>query len=217
MIFDDRAEAGRVLAGHLSHFASKKDLIILALPRGGVPVGYEIALALRAPLDVLVARKLGMPKNPECAIGAIAPGGVSVISEKAVESSGLSAADVDALVARETRELARREVAYRAGRRPLELADRTAIIVDDGFATGATMLAAILSARQRRPDRVVAAAPVGDPQVCESLRRKADEVVCAAMPSTLFAVGEWYRDFTQMTDDQVISLLTQANSSVARR
>jgi putative phosphoribosyl transferase len=206
MIFDDRAHAGRVLGERLAHFASEKNVFILALPRGGVPVGYEVAKALRAPLDVLVARKLGAPGNPEYAIGAVAPG-ARVISADAIAMLGLSYGDVEALAAEEAKELERREKAYREGRPPLALEGRTAVLVDDGLATGATMLAAIRSARLRRPARGVAAVPVGDPATCAAVRREADELVCAAMPEELLAVGNWYRDFAQTTDEEVRALL----------
>lgn len=218
MIFDDRAHAGRVLAGYLANVASGTDanVLVLALPRGGVPVGYEVANALRAPLDVLVARKLGAPGNPEYAIGAIAPG-ARVITADALALLGLSYADVEALAAREAKELERREKAYRAGRPPLALEGRTVVIVDDGLATGATMLAAIRSARLRRPERIVAAVPVGDAATCAALRREADEMVCATMPSELFAVGNWYRDFGQTTDEEVIALLAASREHAERR
>jgi len=207
MMFDDRAHAGRVLAELLIPRVREKTAMVLALPRGGVPVGYEVAKALGVPLDVLVARKLGAPGNPEYAVGAIAPGGVRVLTPDAAALLGLSCADVDALAREEAKELARREALYRRGRRPQALEGRTAIIVDDGLATGATMLAAIRSVRLRRPDRVIAAVPVGDKDVCAALRREADEVICATTPEPLLAVGNWYRDFAQTTDEEVLALL----------
>ena len=209
MIFDDRSHAGRVLAGLLRHSVPRKaaNTLILALPRGGVPVGYEVARALGAPLDVLVARKLGAPGNPEYAFGAIAPGGVRVLSAEAMGLLGLSYANADAISAKEAKELSRREALYRAGRPPPALEGRTVVIVDDGLATGATMRAAIRSVRRGRPARVVAAAPVGDREICAALRREADEMVCASTPSPLVAVGQWYRDFTQTTDEEVLALL----------
>jgi putative phosphoribosyl transferase len=205
MIFDDRADAGRVLADLLSLVASE-DVLVLALARGGVPVGYEVARTLRAPLDVLVARKLGAPGDPEYAIGAVAPG-VRVIAADAAAMLGLSCGDVEALAEKEARELEGREKAYREGRPPLPLEGRTALIVDDGLATGATMLAAIRSARLRLPARIVAAVPVGDRDACAAVRREADELVCASTPERLIAVGNWYRDFAQTTEEEVRGLL----------
>lgn len=210
MQFDDRAHAGRVLASRLSHLAAEKGLLVLGLPRGGVPVAFEAARALNAPLDVLTVRKLGCPGNPEVALGAIAPGGVRVLNGELVESLGMTPRDIDAVSAAEAAELARREAVYRSGRGPLRLEGKVAILVDDGLATGASMLAAVRAARGLRSRRVVVAVPVGASDACAALRREADEVVCALEPEAFFAVGAWYREFAQTTDEEVLDLLRRA-------
>jgi len=180
---------------------------VLALPRGGVPVAYEIAEYLDAPLDVFVVRKLGMPGHPEFAIGAIASGGVRVVSEDVIQEYGIPPHVLDEIARRERAELERREREYRRGRPPVELRNRVAILVDDGLATGSSMRAAVEAVRALAPARVVVAVPVGAPSTCEALAALADEVVCAREPEPFSAVGLWYRDFSQTTDAEVRALL----------
>ena len=206
--FQDRREAGRVLADKLAHYRGQSDLLVLALPRGGVAVGFEVAHALGAPLDVFVVRKLGYPGHEEFAMGAIASGGIRVMNPM----SGMTVAprDIEAVIAREQLELARRERLYRGDKAAPQLQGRTVIVVDDGLATGSTMLAAVLAIGQQHPARLVVAVPVGAPETCAALRGRADEVVCAAMPSPLRAVGLWYREFPQASDDEVHALLDEA-------
>lgn len=211
--FADRAEAGRRLAAALARYASRPDVVVLGLPRGGVPVAFEVAQALGAPLDVFVVRKLGVPGREELAMGAVASGGVRVVNEDVVETLRIPPTVIEQVAAREERELARRERLYRGGRPTLALAGKTAILVDDGLATGSTMRAAIAAARRLDPAAVVVAVPVGSPDVCADLRSLADEVVCVETPPFLYAVGLWYRDFTQVSDDEVRELLARANAS----
>jgi erythromycin esterase-like protein/predicted phosphoribosyltransferase len=215
--FRDRAHAGRELAERLRHYAGRDDVIVLGLPRGGVPVAYEIARALDAPLDVFLVRKLGVPGHEEYALGAIASGGIRVLNTQLIESLNLPAEWIEAIDAKERRELHRRERAYRGERPPPDLAGRTVILADDGLATGSTMLAALDAVRADEPVRVVVAAPVADPDVCEALREVADEVVCVHTPRPFLAVGVWYEDFTQTADGEVRSLLEQARRPPAAR
>jgi putative phosphoribosyl transferase len=204
----DRRQAGRVLAGHLEHHRGNPDLLVLGLPRGGVAVAFEVALALQAPLDIFVVRKLGFPGHEEYAMGAIASGGVRVMNP--TMGIPVSPEDLAAVVAREQDELTRRELAYRGNRPAIAMRGRTVIVVDDGLATGATMRAAVLAIRQQKPHRVVVGAPVGAEETCTMLRHDADEVVCAAMPRPFRAVGLWYQEFPQATDDEVHQLLDEA-------
>jgi erythromycin esterase-like protein/predicted phosphoribosyltransferase len=215
--FRDRAHAGRLLADRLRAYAGRDDVVVLGLPRGGVPVAYEIARALDAPLDVFLVRKLGVPGHEEYALGAIATGGVRVLNTALIESLDLPAEWIEAIDARERRELHRRERAYRGDRPPPDVAGRTVILVDDGLATGSTMMAALAAVRADEPARVVVAVPVADPQVCESLREVADEVVCALTPQPLQAVGAWYEDFAQTADGEVRSLLERSRKPPAAR
>jgi predicted phosphoribosyltransferase len=205
--YRDRREAGVVLADRLRHFAGRDDVIVLALPRGGVPVAYEVARALGAPLDVFMVRKLGMPGHPEFAVGAIASGGVRVLEHELIRWYRVSPAALDDVVRVEQQELERREQAYRGGRPPLRLEGRTAILVDDGLATGSTMRAAVIAVRRLLPGHIVVAAPVGSPEACRALDEVADEVVCARTPSPFNAVGLYYDNFEQTTDDEVRRLL----------
>jgi putative phosphoribosyl transferase len=205
--FADRHEAGVLLAVQLRQFAGRTDVVVLALPRGGVPVGAEVARALGAPLDVFVVRKLGLPGHPELAMGAIASGDVRVLNEDVVRSYRIPESAIEAVTRAERAELERRERAYRNGRAPVSITDRTVILVDDGLATGATMRAAVLAIRRLRPARVVVAVPVGARETCEALRDTADEVVCAFVPESFSAVGLWYTDFSQTTDEEVRHLL----------
>jgi predicted phosphoribosyltransferase len=211
VIYPDRREAGRELAARLAAYANRPDLLVLALPRGGVPVAYEVAEALGAPLDVFLVRKLGVPGYEELAMGAIASGGVRVVNDVVVQSVGVSEAEIDAAAAREQRELARREATYRGGRPPVDVEGRTVILVDDGLATGSTMRAAVAALRARRPARLVVAVPVGSSDTCRDLDAEADDVVCARTPEPFFAVGAWYDDFSQTTDDEVRELLERAS------
>ncbi len=208
--FRDRRDAGRQLAQALAAYAGRPDVLVLALPRGGVPVGAEVAAALRAPLDVFVVRKLGVPGREEYAMGAIAGGGVRVLSDDAVQMFGVDAADVEAVARREQAELERRERLYRGTRAPPAVEGRTLIVVDDGLATGSTMRAAVQALRALRPGRIVAAVPTAAAATCEALRREADAVVCLRTPEPFRAVGLWYEDFSQTGDDEVRALLAGA-------
>jgi predicted phosphoribosyltransferase len=207
--FADRREAGRMLAEALKAYAFREDLVVLALPRGGVPVAFEVACALGAPLDVLVVRKLGVPGHAEYAMGAIAAG-VQVLSAEVVASLGISRQDVAAVLEQEQAELQRREALYRSGQPPLAVAGKEVILIDDGLATGASMEAAIAALRRLRPARLVAAVPVAPPDTCARLRPQVDELVSVLMPEPFHAVGLWYRDFPQTSDDEVRTLLARA-------
>jgi putative phosphoribosyl transferase len=207
--FADRRDAGRQLAAKLSRYRGRSNVVVLALPRGGVPVAFEIAESLDAPLDIFVVRKLGMPDHPEFAIGAIASGGVRVVNEDAIRWYQIPGRVIDAVAREELVELERREREYRAGRPLVDLRDRTVILVDDGLATGATMRAAVQAVRAHRPARVVVAVPVGAPDTCEAFADITDETVCARTPEPFSAVGLWYRNFSQTTDEEVRDLLQQ--------
>jgi predicted phosphoribosyltransferase len=206
-LFRDRREAGRLLAEKLAGYANRPDVIVLALPRGGVPVGYEVSRALGAPLDVFLVRKLGVPGYEELAMGAVATGGLRVINEQIVERLGIPGDLIDAAAAREQQELARRERLYRDRRPPAAVRGHTVILVDDGLATGASMHAAIAALRQLRPARIVVAVPTASPQSCKEMRVKADDVICATTPEPFDAVGRGYQDFTQTSDEEVRALL----------
>ena len=206
--FTDRRHAGRVLASRLTKYAGRGDVIVLALPRGGVPVAYEVAAALGAPMDVFLVRKLGTPGHRELAMGAIASGGVRVVNEDVVQWYGISEAAIDRIAREEQEELERRERAYRDDRPAPDLTNRIVVLIDDGLATGSTMRAAVQAVRARCPARVVIAVPVGAPQTCAELAVSADEVICARMPEPFSAVGQWYRDFEQTTDEEVQQLLS---------
>jgi len=195
-----------MLADALAAYRDRADVVVLALPRGGVPVAFEVAQALHAPLDVFVVRKLGFPGHEEFAMGAIASGGVRVMNPEA-QQFGVPPSAIEAVAARETRELERREHLYRGERAPIDIADHIAILVDDGLATGSTMRAAAAAVRQRRPKRIVVAVPVAARDTCESLRAEVDEVVCGTTPEFFRAVGVWYDDFDQTSDEEVHALL----------
>lgn len=217
-LFSDRRQAGEELASELRHYANRPDVVVLALPRGGVPVAFEVAEALNADLDIFLVRKLGMPGHPEYAIGAIATGGVRVLNDEAIGWYRIPETVIEALVASEQRELERREAAYRDGRRAAHLEGRVAIIVDDGLATGSSMRAAVTAVRRLEPSKIVVAVPVGAPSTCHELQDIADEVVCARTPEPFSAVGLWYRDFSQTTDEEVQSLLrAHSDALLARR
>jgi putative phosphoribosyl transferase len=208
--FRDRFQAGRRLAAVLAPYAGRPNLLVLALPRGGVPVGYEVARALHAPLDVMLVRKLGVPGHEELAMGAIASGGVRVLSDDIVRALGIPDWSIAAVAANEEKELARREHAYREGRPAADVRGRTVILVDDGLATGSTMRAAAAALKAQHPERLVIAVPVAPRETCESLQQEADDVVCALAPEPFYAVGNWYEDFSQTTDDEVRELLRRA-------
>jgi predicted phosphoribosyltransferase len=212
--FADRHDAGVELASRLGQYSGRDDLVVLALPRGGVPVAFEVASALNAPLDVFVVRKLGMPGHPEFAIGAIASGGVRVLSDDVVRWYHIPDAAIEALTRSELAELERREREYRQGRPLIPLQGRIVILVDDGLATGSTMRAAVQAVRAQAPARVVVAVPVGAPETCEQLAAVADDVVCARTPDPFSAVGLWYRDFSQTTDEEVRELLRRPRTTV---
>lgn len=207
--FDDRRDAGRQLAARLDHLAGQSP-VVLGLPRGGVPVAFEVAAHLRAPLDVFVVRKLGVPGHEELAMGALASGGLRVLNEDVVRMLRIPEAWIDAAAEREQREIERRERRYRggAGMQPIE--GRVVVLVDDGIATGATMRAAAMALRRMSPRRLIIAVPVGAPSSCEEMARHADEMICLEQPASFFGVGQWYRDFSQTTDDEVRRLLLEA-------
>jgi putative phosphoribosyl transferase len=213
--FRDRTEAGRRLAERLHEYAGRDDVLVLGLPRGGVPVGYEVAEALGLPLDVFVVRKLGVPGREELAMGAIATGGVIVLDEGVIRSLRIGTRELEQVVSRERREVERREAAYRNGRGLPELSGKTVVLVDDGLATGSTMRAAARAAHRHEPQRVVVAAPVAAPETCRDLRADADDVVCVLTPSPLLAIGLWYDDFAQTTDDEVRDLLDRSAGAAA--
>ena len=211
-IFRDRREAGRLLGAALEREYRRPDVVVLGLPRGGVPVAFEVAQMLGAPLDVLVVRKIGAPFNPELAVGAIAAGGVRVLDWDSMAYLGLDEETIEPITARETSELERREKVYRAGKEPLDLRGKTAILVDDGIATGSTMKAAVLAARAIGADRVVVAAPTASRDAYAMLRRTADAVEVLSVPEPYIAVGVWYLAFPQLTDDEVIALLRRSEA-----
>lgn len=208
--FFNRTEAGRLLAQNLGSYANQEDVLVLALPRGGVPVAAEVAERLNAPLDVFVVRKLGLPGHPELAMGAIASGGVRVFNGEVVNALRIPDEVIDTVSAEELIELQRREKAYRAGRPPLEVEGKTVIVVDDGIATGSTMLAAVSALRQLNAARIVVAAPVIAASTYSEMQRAADEIAAVMLPENFYAVGLWYKDFSQTTDDEVRELLAQA-------
>src|SRR3982074_1156234 len=211
-LFRDRREAGRLLAEKLAAYANRPDVLVLALPRGGVPVAYEVARALGAPLDVFVVRKLGVPGYEELAMGAVATGGVRVLNDQLVERLGIPEDMIDAVAARERQELAGRERFCRGGRPPPDVRGRTVILVDDGLATGATMHAAVQALRQQNPARIVVAVPTASPETCEEMKAKADDVICASTPEPFHAVGRWYQDFSRTADEELGALLAQRSA-----
>jgi len=213
-VFRDRRDAGRQLAGRLASFAGRGDLLVLGLARGGVPVAFEVARALAAPLDVLIIRKLGVPGQRELAMGAIASGGVRVLNSQIVCRIPDAEAVIDEVAAVEQRELERRETQYRGDRAALEVDGKVVIVVDDGLATGASMRAAVLALRQREAAQVVVAVPIGSPEACVALAAETDELICLTAPMDFEAVGQGFDDFSQTTDDEVRALLAEANASM---
>jgi putative phosphoribosyl transferase len=215
--FRNREQAGHALAERLKAYANRSDVVVLALPRGGLPIGVEVAAALRVPLDVFVVRKLGTPGQPELAMGAIASGGVRVLNDDVLKVLNLTSDAVDRVARAEQQELERRERLYR-GDRPLPaLADRVVILVDDGLATGSTMRAAVKAVRQHRPGKVVVAVPAGAAETCEEFRQEVDEIVCIIAPASFQAVGSWYEEFPQISDREVRDLLEKSSRELADR
>lgn len=212
MLFANRTTAGQVLAGELTEYADAQDVIVLGLPRGGVPVAFEIAQALNAPLDVLVVRKLGVPEQEELAMGAIAAGGVRIINEHIVNLVKISEDTIARVAAQEERELERRELAYRGDRPFPDLQSRRVILVDDGLATGATMWAAVAAVKRQQPAEIIIAVPVAAAATCQELQKAVDKIACAATPEPFYSVGLWYEDFPQTTDDEVRELLAKAQT-----
>jgi len=208
--FPDRRVAGKLLAGHLQHLAGRRRLMVLGLPRGGLPVAFEVAQGLDAELDVFMVRKLGVPGQQELAMGAIASGGVRVVNRPVVDHLGISPAEVEAVARAESEVLAERERVYRGDRPPLDVAGATVILVDDGLATGASMRAAAVAVRRLGPEHLVVAVPVAAAETCDAMRAEVDEVVCGLTPTTFHAVGLWYEDFSQVDDDEVTDLLAAA-------
>jgi predicted phosphoribosyltransferase len=215
-LFRDRRQAGAELARHVGHLKAN-DTVVLALPRGGVPVAFEVARALDAPLDVFVVRKLGLPGHPEYAMGAIASGSVRVLNDQVVRLYRIPRRVIDAVAHKEQTELERREREYREGRTPIDVFGRTVILVDDGLATGSTMKAAVHAIRALGPARVVVAVPVASPDTCREFANVADEVICGRTPEHFSAVGQWYNDFRQTTDEEVRELLREASSEPVGR
>jgi putative phosphoribosyl transferase len=205
--FEDRRAAGRAVAAKLTGYANRPDVVVLALPRGGVPVAFEVAEALNVPLDLFLVRKLGTPRHRELAMGAIASGGVRVMNEDVVRWYGVTPDEVEGVATEEQQELERREAVYRGGRDALPLEGRVVILIDDGLATGSSMRASVKAVRKRNPARVVVAVPIGARETCDELNALADEVVCVCSPEPFVAVGQWYRDFNQTTDEEVRELL----------
>lgn len=210
--FEDRRDAGQALAEQLMAYANQPDIIVLGLPRGGVPVAFEVAQALHAPLDVFLVRKLGMPGHEELAIGAIASGGMRVLNDDVIDVWYISAETIAAVTLRERIELERREKLFRGDRPPLNVRDCTVILVDDGLATGATMLAAVRTLKQQEPIRLLAAVPIAAPETCEAFEQEVDEIICAVTPEPFFSVGLWYADFPQVPDAEVQYLIEQGVS-----
>lgn len=213
--FPNRNEAGRALAAELARYAHRPDVVVLALPRGGVPIGFEIARALHAPLDVFLVRKLGVPRYEELAMGAIASGGIRVLNQSVVNQLGITEDQIEEVAEAELRELERREQAFRQGHPPVLVSDRICLLVDDGLATGSTMRAAVMALRQQKPLRIVIAVPVAAAETCAEFEPLVDEVVCLYTPEPFIAVGRWYDEFPQLTDEEVRDYLQRATHEMA--
>ncbi len=208
--FKNRMQAGVLLARRLKAYTKSADVIVLALPRGGVPLGFMVAQALDVPLDVLLVRKLGLPEHPEYAIGALASNGACLLQSDVINALGVPKETIEAIAARERKEIERREALYRAGRAPLQLRDKVVILIDDGLATGSTMRVALQVVRKGQPAKVIIAVPVAAPEICQELTSLADEMICLSTPPSFYAVGQWYEDFRQTSDEEVTSLLEKA-------
>jgi putative phosphoribosyl transferase len=211
IVFRDRTEAGRLLARELKAYENSTSVQVLGIPRGGVPVAYEIALQLHAPLDVFIVRKLGVPGQEELGFGAIASGGIRFLDDEIVKAVGISELEIELIAAYEGQELARRERAYRGGRSRLNVEGQTVILVDDGIATGSSMQVAINALRHLKPARIVVAVPVAPASTCQRLRRELDDLICVHMPESFYAIGEFYEDFTQVSDQEVTDALRRSN------
>jgi putative phosphoribosyl transferase len=214
MRFKDRAEAGKFLAEKLLKYRDQPDVLVLALPRGGVPVAVEVAQALHIPLDVFLVRKLGVPGHEELAMGAVATGGVRVLNQSVMQNLGVTKAELDAVTRAEQQELERRQQAYRDARPLPEIHDHTVILIDDGLATGASMRAAVLAIRQQHPARVVVGVPAAAPETCDEFRDEVDDIVCAITPYPFYGVGQWFEDFSQVTDDEVRRMLMRVQQAL---
>ena len=210
MRFRNRTEAGQLLAQNLERYRDQPNVLVLALPRGGVPVAYEVAAALNAPLDVFIVRKLGVPGHEELAMGAIASGGIRALNHSVIQQLRIPESAIDAVATREYKELQRREHLYRGDKSSLNVSGHTVILIDDGLATGSTMKAAVASLRQQNPARIVVAVPTAPAETCDELQRDADEVICAVTPEPFYAVGQWYEEFEQTTDAEVTELIRRA-------
>lgn len=208
--FQDRCEAGQFLATKLAQYADDVSLLVLAMPRGGVPVAYEVAKALRVPLDIFLVRKLGVPGYEELSLGVVASGGVRIFNEEVIQRLGISEKVIEATTREKQQEIERREKIYRGSREPVAIAERTVILVDDGLATGACMRAAVHALKTRQPKTIIAAVPIGSADTCNQIQGEADEVICGIMPDPFYAVGAWYSDFMQITDEEINQLLNRA-------
>ena len=213
MTFQNRRDAGKRLASLLHEYAGVKNVLVLGLPRGGVPVAYEVAQALHAPLDVFVVRKLGVPGQEELAFGAIATGGVRILNSSVMEHARITEEEVETVSRAETKELERRERAFRGGRAAPQIEGRTVILIDDGLATGATMRAAIMALRQQHPARIVVGVPAASPESCAEFQDEVDDIVCAVTPDPFYSVGSWYDDFSQTTDEEVQDLMDRVSQT----
>ena len=216
-LFTDRRDAGRKLAKKLAAYANRSDVLVLALPRGGVPVAYEVALALHAPLDIFIVRKLGLPGHEELAMGAIATGGALVINQDVVRTFNVPQGLIEAVAKKELKELERRERVFRGDRPMREIRGKTVVLIDDGLATGASMHAAILGIRSKQPARIVAAVPTAALETCEAFKQKVDEMICAMTPEPFYGVSRWYEDFSQTSDEEVQSLLEEASQHAVHK